>query len=341
VTAIWRSRTLSVAVCCVLALGGGSVGRAALAARAAGSSAWSIVTGPAHAGRVVDAASGSRPVESDSAVASVGIRVGHARSDGGYDVRTYELEDYVAHVLAGEAASRTGSAALEALAITVRTFALANRTRHRRVGFDLCDLTHCQVLREPYPAARAAAAATAGLVLLWHGQPASVYYTASCGGRSERPSDVWPGADDPPFLRSRRDTACDGEPRWVTEIPVVDLERALTAAGYRGAGVRDVRIAERSESGRVTRLVLRGLTPDAISGQRFRMAVGRTLGWQLIRSTDFDVKRNGAGYRFSGRGFGHGVGLCVIGAARRAASGASRTELLKTYFPGLPVARLR
>ena len=46
----------------------------------------------------------------------------------------------------------------EALAIAARTFAFANRRRHARDGFDLCDSTHCQVLREPYPAARAASA---------------------------------------------------------------------------------------------------------------------------------------------------------------------------------------
>ena len=57
------------------------------------------------------------------------------------------LEDYVAQVLAGEGQPRAGDAAQQALAITARTFALANRNRHRREGFDLCDTTHCQVLR--------------------------------------------------------------------------------------------------------------------------------------------------------------------------------------------------
>ena len=56
----------------------------------------------------------------------------------------------------GEAAAASGASALEALAITARTFALANRERHRRDGFDLCTLTHCQVLRDPTPAMRAA-----------------------------------------------------------------------------------------------------------------------------------------------------------------------------------------
>ncbi len=44
-----------------------------------------------------------------------------------------------------------------------------------------------------------------------------------------------------------------------------------------------------------------------------------------------------SGYRFKGRGFGHGVGLCVIGAGRRASKGATAEEILKFYFPGLTI----
>ena len=272
-------------------------------------------------------------------VPALSVRVGFS-SAGGYRVETLALEDYVARVLAGEAAPRSSPAALEALAVTVRTFALANRNRHGRDGFDMCDLTHCQVLRTPYAAVRAAAAATSGLVLAWNGAPASVYYTASCGGMTERPSNVWPGAADPPFMPSRRDTACDAEPAWTAEIAATDLRRALTAAGFRGTTLREVSVHARSDSGRVTSVQLGGMVPGEISGQALRMAVGRTLGWQLLKSTAFDVRGAPGGYRFSGRGYGHGVGFCVIGATRRAAAGASRASLLAQYFPGLETVPL-
>ncbi len=76
------------------------------------------------------------------------LRVGVARGSG-YDVTTLPLEPYVARVLAGEAAPDFHPAALEALAIAVRTYALANLGRHRSDGFDVCDQTHCQVMRQP------------------------------------------------------------------------------------------------------------------------------------------------------------------------------------------------
>jgi SpoIID/LytB domain protein len=269
------------------------------------------------------------------------IRVGMPQPGGTYAVRSLGLEDYVARVLAGEAAPRTGASALEALAITVRTFALANRRRHAREGFDLCDSTHCQVLREAYAATRAASDATAGQVLAWQGTPASVFYTASCGGRTERPSAVWRGAADPPYLPSRRDRGCGGEPKWVSEISVADLQRALAAAGYHGGRLRKLKVRERAGSGRVAELTLDGLMPDRISGQDFRMAIGRTLGWQVVKSTAFDLAHHRDTYTLKGHGYGHGVGFCVIGSMRRAAGGESRASLLKTYFPGLQVADYR
>ena len=265
------------------------------------------------------------------------LRVGIARPGGGYAVATIPLEAYVAGVLAGEAARDSPPAALDALAITVRTFALANRGRHRADGFDLCDQTHCQVFRTATGATERAATATAGRVLLRAGAPASVYYSASCGGRTEIPSAVWPGADDPPFLPSQPDAACDGAPVWEVAIGERDLVRALRAAGFRGDRVRDVRIVARHASGRVARLRVDGLTPAELSGQDLRVVVGRTLGWQHIMSTAFEVRRVGNAYRFSGHGSGHGVGLCVIGSVGLAAAGKNAAEILGRYFPGLEV----
>jgi SpoIID/LytB domain protein len=265
------------------------------------------------------------------------LRVGILKPGGGYAISVMPLETYVARVIAGEALRDSQPAALEALAITIRTFALANRGRHGADGFDLCDQTHCQVVRPATAATERAAQATAGRLLLRDGAPASVYYTASCGGRTEIPSDVWPGAENPTFLPSRDDDACQGVPAWTAEIDGRDLLRSLRASGFRGDRLRGVSIASRNASGRVARLRLDGLRPDQISGQDLRVSVGRTLGWQYIKSTAFTLRRQGESYRFSGHGSGHGVGLCVIGSARLAERGTSADEILARYFPGLEI----
>jgi SpoIID/LytB domain protein len=258
---------------------------------------------------------------------------------GAYQIVTLPLEVYVARVLGGEASPRAAQPSVEALAIAVRTYGLANRGRHLDEGFDLCDQTHCQVMRVGTAAAERAAAATAGRVLLDGGRPAPVFYSASCGGRTEVPSAVWPGSADPAFLPSRVDEACEGEPAWTVELDAGDLGRALAAAGFRGR-LRNMRVVSRSGSGRVDQLALEGLTPSRISGQELRAALGRTLGWQRIPSTAFELRRAGRAYRFTGRGSGHGVGLCVVGSMRLAALGSTADDILGRYFPGLTIGVL-
>lgn len=263
------------------------------------------------------------------------IRIGVLRN-GSYEVQTLSMDEYVARVLAGEAAPDSAPAALEALAIAVRTYTTTNRGRHQAEGFDLCDQTHCQVMRNATAATERAAASTSDQILLYRGQPATVYYSASCGGRSEKPSNVWSGAEDPPYLPIHEDDGCGGFPMWSSELAVSDLQRAFAAAGYRGT-LRDMRILARNDSGRAARLELEGMTPREITGQDLRMVVGRTLGFQHIQSTAFELRRSGRAFRFTGRGAGHGVGLCVIGSMKLAAAGQGAPAILARYFPGTQI----
>ena len=265
------------------------------------------------------------------------IRLGRTMADGTTRVETLLLDTYLAQVLAGEGQPAAAAAAQQALAITARTFAIANRNRHRREGFDLCDTTHCQVVRAATAVTRRAADATSGRMLLHQGKPAFVFYSAWCGGHSELASQVWPGAIDYASETPTEDDACAGESGWTSEIKASDLERALRAAGLRGSTLRNLRIASRNRSNRVARIRVEGFNPPEISGHEFRMAIGRIVGWQALKSTAFDVERTSGGYRFRGRGFGHGVGLCVIGAGHRASRGATADQILRFYFPGLSV----
>ena len=69
----------------------------------------------------------------------------------------------------------------------------------------------------------------------------------------------------------------------------------------RGGRLRNLLVVQRNGSGRVVRLRAEGFSPPEISGTDFRMAIGRVGGWQLVKSTAFDVDRTGSGYRFRGR----------------------------------------
>lgn len=265
------------------------------------------------------------------------VRVGVSGTNGKPRVRTMPLEEYVAAVLAGEGEPRAADAAQEALAIAVRTFALANLNRHRREGYDMCDTTHCQVLRRATLAATRAAQATAGRVLVDQNRPARIFYSAWCGGRSELASEVWPGAFDYAFEPAQHDEACEDEPEWTSEITTRDLERALRLAGLEGSRLRDLRVVARNASGRVARLRADGFSPPEVSGHDLRIAMIRVGGPHQMKSTAFEVQRTSGGFSFTGRGYGHGVGLCVIGAGNRARDGATADDILAFYYPGLRI----
>ncbi len=260
------------------------------------------------------------------------LRIG-STADG--RVTSIPLELYVARVLAGEGDPRAADAAQQALAVAIRTYTLKNRDRHARDGYDLCDSTHCQVLRPSTPVSRRAAMATVGQVLTYRGDLAEVFYSASCGGRSERAADVWPGADYP-YLVSRRDDVCEDDPEWTVEFSLSDLQQTLERAGFEGGRLKDIRVEGRTSSGRAARLQLSGLRPDVIAADQFRLTVGAVV----LRSTAFTVDKRGGTVRFTGRGFGHGVGMCAIGASRRAARGETARAILAQYYPGLDITPL-
>lgn len=280
----------------------------------------------------LDLVSGGRVVRVGPATGGTGG--GQGSGVGRDTVVTWPLEAYVARVLAGEAEPDARRAAVEALAITIRTFALANADRHAADGFDLCDGTHCQVPRMATGATRRAAMATLGQILTWDGAPAEVFYSASCGGYSEGSEHVWSGAGLP-YLSSALDDVHRDDAPWTVDLSLDDVQRALYRVGFRGQ-ISDVAVDTRSPSGRATRLRIPGLEPAVITGERFRAAIGNVT----VQSTLFSFERRGTELRVTGYGYGHGVGMCVVGAGRRAARGEGLPEILAQYFPGLDVTRL-
>jgi stage II sporulation protein D len=244
------------------------------------------------------------------------------------------LETYVARVIAGEAEPNAPDAAKQAIAVAIRTFAVANRSRHGRDGYDLCDTTHCQVPRAATASTRTAALATAARLLTFNGTPAQVFYSANCGGHSETASEVWPGANLP-YLQAVPDDVHEDDLSWTLALRLVDVQQSLSKQGFRGELTR-LTIESRNASGRVSRLRLDGLQPDAMTGEAFRMA----LGPATFRSTAFSLTHDDDRVRFTGQGYGHGVGMCVVGAARRARRGETVADILHTYFPGLALVSL-
>jgi stage II sporulation protein D len=90
----------------------------------------------------------------------------------------------------------------------------------------------------------------------------------------------------------------------------------------------------RTSSGRVEFLRVTGNAVVTVPALAFRSAIGRHIGWDRMKSNWYDVSDAGDRLTFHGRGSGHGVGLCQVGAEVMGEEGHSYREILSFYYPG-------
>jgi SpoIID/LytB domain protein len=257
--------------------------------------------------------------------------------------RTMSLEDYVLGVVAAEGSIEDEPEALKALAVAARTYALKNLHRHARDGYDFCTTTHCQ---RYLPVNRTEARAsfiralneTAGEILRdGDNQIVESYFSAACGGMTADIRTLW-GVAPKSYLRGTRDENCADMPHrhWTDVIPAERLLEALRSDPRSDVGARlsEVRISKRDATGRAELMELVGERRRTLRGWDFKIIVGRALGWNLLKSSRFEVSREGADFVFRGSGFGHGLGLCQEGAHVMAANGTGYRQILSRYFPG-------
>ncbi|HEX2572294.1 MAG TPA: SpoIID/LytB domain-containing protein [Polyangia bacterium] len=250
---------------------------------------------------------------------------------------------------------------LKVQAVLARTL-LRRGSRHAGEGFELCDLTHCEVFRGAdgeSEAARAAVRATADEVLVAGsgtgsgGSVAEVYFTAACGGATADADDIWPseggggggggeGAQGThAHLRSVPCAACQrvGGYPWQATIALAEIERAVGRTLGAHRRLTGLRVLERGAGGHVRKVLLEG-DGRVLSGERLRILLGRAAGWNQVKSARFEITMLGGGaqapvrVRFSGQGQGHGVGVCQAGAAALARKGIDYRAILERYLPG-------
>jgi stage II sporulation protein D len=267
----------------------------------------------------------------------------HARSGLLVFLTRLSVEEYTAEVVQGETSGEMPPEALRAMAVAARTYATHFRERHKAEHFDFCDSTHCQFASANItPSVAAAVEKTRGELLWEHGKPIAAYYHQDCGGVTEAANVVWPlekhAAGD-----SIRDPYCVRVAKpWRAEISRSDLSAAMKGSGLRVPRQwKQLRVLRRTPSGRAQTLLLAdsgAANGDAVAASSLRFAVGRAMGWGLLKSDFYDVAPAGDGFVFTGRGTGHGVGLCQLGAAEMAREGRSYRDILAFYYPGASIS---
>lgn len=235
--------------------------------------------------------------------------------------------------------------------------------------FDVCADDHCQRYQGLTMAVgdtvRKAVDQTWGLVLTSEGKICDARFSKCCGGRMELFSTCWEDKDYP-YLQPLPDTAdcveggdvfCDTKDekilsqvlndydletrdfyRWRTEYSraeVSDLVRRRSGMDF--GTIRDLVPVERGPSGRLKRLKVVGDKKTMIIGKE--LIIRRWLSDSHLKSSAFEVHWDGDHLTLDGSGWGHGVGLCQIGAAVMAAKGYSFDRILLHYYPGSTLER--
>ena len=230
--------------------------------------------------------------------------------------------------------------------------------------FDACADDHCQRYQGLTMAVgetvRKAIDQTWGLVLKSGGEICDARFSKCCGGRMELFSTCWEDKDYP-YLQALPDTPDEkpgGDPfcdatdekilsqvlndydletkdfyRWTVEYSrneVSDLIR--TRSGIDFGTIQELIPIVRGPSGRIKRLRVVGSKREMIIGKE--LIIRKWLSSSHLKSSAFTVIWNGDKLTLKGSGWGHGVGLCQIGAAVMASKGYCFQAILGHYYPG-------
>jgi stage II sporulation protein D len=259
------------------------------------------------------------------------------------------LEEYLAGVVGAEmAASAVPLEALKAQAVAARTYALA--TLERAAGQGRATTFAADASFQAYGGVEkehrkvlAAVTATAGEVLRFRGRAFRAYFHSTCGGATSPASLVFQEPAIPP-LEGAVCGACGGGrfARWETRLPAAEIEPALRGWAEEQrltmGALAALEVGERTPDGRALSVrVVHASGRFTIEAARLRVLIGLRKE-ALLWSCAFEVERQGEDFVFAGRGWGHGVGLCQVGAARRAETQGYR-EVLAAYFPQSELAR--
>jgi len=250
-------------------------------------------------------------------------------------VNELRLEDYVVGVLRAETSERWPAETLRAQAIVARTYAAYLRASSGTKPYHIVATTAHQVYAGHVPASSPiwdAVRDTAGQVLLWDGELFPAFYHSTSGGYTEDPRSVF-AARNMPALKPVRDEFSGAAPHfyWSLDLKLTDLSNILRRNGSDVGTVTAIEVTERTQSLRVASLAVHGTRGSArLRGNDFR----RMVGYETIKSTLFAVAHDGSVARFSGRGYGHGVGMSQWGAKGMAEQGYTAEKILEYYYPG-------
>jgi stage II sporulation protein D len=284
-------------------------------------------------------------------------------------INVLDMERYLIGVVPFEIGRPAGALeAIKAQAIAARTYAIGGMGSRNALGFDfyatVADQVYGGVTGEDTMVSRAVME-TRGEIITYQGEPIIAYYSSTCGGRTAAVPEVWPWRNGRPYLKSRSDMTPDGQSaycqssnrfRWNVSWTGDSLRHVLqqtlgTRAGnpnFRINRIDDVRITGTTESGRAEAIniladgVTHRIPADSIRWI-LRPDVNRSLNSSLLLELHALAPNEGEAIsrlEVSGGGWGHGVGMCQVGAIGRARAGQNYRDILQAYYTDVEIRRL-
>ncbi|HET6362550.1 MAG TPA: SpoIID/LytB domain-containing protein, partial [Gemmatimonadota bacterium] len=319
-----------------------------------------------HVGPLVAASLGGAPVEA-AGVAYPGAIEVSLRPDGTLTgVNVVPLETYLEGVVPKEL-GRPGADAWQAQlaqAVAARTYALKRLGSRSDLGFDLYGSVLDQAYQGlPEPAdsmAVRAVRSTRGEVLLYNGYLVDAFYHSTCGGHTARVEETFDFAPAP-YLIAVSDARPDGGYwcqesryfRWTASWTAEELDAtvrrnlpSLVPLPPEGAGsLVDIDEEASTPEGRALTMRVTTTTGRYVVGEDdIRRLFADSTG-RILYSTQFLFRADRVGTRLNeltlvGGGWGHGVGMCQVGAMARARAGWDYRRILAAYYPGTEVRGL-
>lgn len=235
-----------------------------------------------------------------------------------------------------------------------------DREDHTR--FDVCADDHCQryqgITNAANPHVINAVKATRGQILAYDGEICDARFSKCCGGITEEYKYCWENINKP-YLASVHDPFCNTQDRqilsevlndydqetmdfhdWMVEYSQEELSSLISEKLKMDFGrIRALEAVEKGKSGRISLLRIVGEKKTFCIGKE--LEIRKALSKSHLYSSAFSVatpKHDADGYPtrfiFNGNGWGHGVGLCQIGAAVMGARGIAYNDILSHYYKG-------
>jgi len=276
-------------------------------------------------------------------------------------INVLNIEDYLRGVLPPEIGRLNKSAyqALKTQAVAARTYAYSrikeNSDKRYAVVNNIMDQVYIGIKGEYYLANRAIEE-THGEILMYNGELITAYYHSTCGGHTEDIANAWDkhinaylvSVDDSNYCQWSK--FYEWEMSWKPELLSEYLrEYLVNKREYSGTEltILDIQILERFPTGRISHLKVETDQGEfLLFKDQIRWAFRRPNRPQsILPSSNFrvqlwrDTENNLTEITATGRGYGHGVGMCQCGVIGRARAGFTYDQILKTYYTGVYIEK--